>query len=437
VTALLPEAARWFGPVPSGWSAKAIKYGFAVIGSGTTPPSSEARYYGGAIPWVNTSELRENVINEFQSFVTEEALQDFSALRVYPAGTVLFAMYGATIGRVAILGLPATVNQAVCALANPTELDSQFTFYCLQASRDVLNSLASGGGQPNLNSEKVREHRIPCPDSVQQRSIATFLDRETARLDALVATKQRLLDLLAEKRKAIIATAVTRGLDPKVKLRDSGVPWLGEIPAHWGVMRVRHLGTLKGGAGFPHEHQGGEDGELPFFKVKDLGETGVPMIATDNYVSQETATALRAHVFPAKTIVFAKVGAALLLNRFRLLGVPGCIDNNMMGLSLDEERMCVEFALPSLSLIDFKLVANPGAVPSVNEGQVSEYRLPVPPFDEQHAIVAHITRETAKLDAVRAATEHTIALLKERRSALIAAAVTGQLDLTTGAGAAA
>lgn len=152
-------------------------------------------------------------------------------------------MYGATIGRVAILGVPATVNQAVCALAEPYRFASKFVFYALQASREVLTSLSSGGGQPNLNAEKVREHKVPCPDLSRQATIANYLDRETARLDALVAAKERVLELLAEKRRALITRAVTRGLDSRAPLRDSGIPWLGEIPAHWRIAALRFSST--------------------------------------------------------------------------------------------------------------------------------------------------------------------------------------------------
>jgi len=206
------------------------------------------------------------------------------------------------------------------------------------------------------------------------------------------------------------------------------VSWFGQVPSHWSVKRVRYIGTLKGGAGFPHEQQGRKEGELPFFKVKDLGDVAMPLVSTDNYVSRETAADLRASVFPERTIVFAKVGAALLLNRFRILGTPGCIDNNMMGLTVDERVMTVPFALSVLALIDFKIVANPGAVPSVNEDQVSNFSLPVPPLNEQLAISDFLDRETTRLDALVTAKQRVLDLLAEKRKAIIATAVTRGLD---------
>ena len=202
----------WCNSLVTRFPVTPIKFGFALIGSGTTPPSQRTEYYGGGFPWVTSSELRENRIVETKQTVSEEAKAEFSSLKDYPPDTLLFAMYGATIGRTGILGVSACVNQAVCAMSSPTLFYSIFANYCLIASRDYLISESSGGSQPNLNAEKVREHKLPCPPLETQRRIAAYLDRETAEIDRLIAAKERLLNLLAEKRRALIAHAVTKGI---------------------------------------------------------------------------------------------------------------------------------------------------------------------------------------------------------------------------------
>lgn len=199
----------WLGAIPAHWGALPIKYGFAQIGSGTTPPTGSAEYYDGDVPWVTTSELRENVVTITTQRLSRLALEDLSSLRVYPVGSVLFAMYGATIGRVALLGIEATVNQAVCVLAEPSRFDARFVFYALQASREHLIMLASGGGQPNLNAEKVRDHRLACPPLAEQRAIIAHIERDTGKLDALSSVTEGTIALLKERRAALIAAAVT------------------------------------------------------------------------------------------------------------------------------------------------------------------------------------------------------------------------------------
>ncbi|KKG64154.1 restriction endonuclease subunit S [Methanosarcina mazei] len=206
---LFDSGVDWIGNCPEHWTIAPVKHGFDLIGSGTTPPTENSQFYGGNVYWVTTSELRENIIFSTNQTITQEALSEFTSLKVYPAGTLLFAMYGATIGRVAILGTPATVNQAVCSLAGSNLFDPWYAFYSFQASRDYLCQLATGGGQPNLNSEKVREHRLPCPPVNEQKAIVAYIDRETEKIDSLHAATENTIALLKERREALIAAAVT------------------------------------------------------------------------------------------------------------------------------------------------------------------------------------------------------------------------------------
>lgn len=211
--------------------------------------------------------------------------------------------------------------------------------------------------------------------------------------------------------------------------KDSGVEWLGEIPEHWVAVPIKRLGRLKGGAGFPHENQGVEGEELSFHKVNALAQADDEgfLGESDNTITRETAEQLGAFVFPARTIIFAKVGAALLLGRIRLLNRDACIDNNMMGLVVHHD-LCVGFVRYAMSLVRFDLIANPGAVPSLNERQIGSFHLPTPPVAEQSLIAAFLDRETAKIDALVAEQERLIELLKRKRKAVISHAVTKGLN---------
>ncbi len=267
------------------------------------------------------------------------------------------------------------------------------------------------------------------PSLTEQRAIAAFLDRETAKIDASVAKKERLIELLQEKRAALITRAVTKGLEPNVPMKDSGVGWLGEVPAHWKVTTLKRIGDLQGGAGFPEDEQGLHDESIPFFKVGDMASAGNEreLIDSPNTISEATAMKLRAFVFPSRTIVFAKVGAALRLNRRRILVRPSCIDNNMMGFIA---RHCNHvWAFYWLSGLDLGEIANPGAVPSVNEYQMRNTPVALPPEPEQQLIVSFLDRETTRIDACVGKVRAAINRLKEIRTALISAAVTGKIDV--------
>jgi len=294
-----------------------------------------------------------------------------------------------------------------------------------------VNSSTYGAKMPRASWEFIGNLPMTVPPLPEQRAIAAFLDRETARIDALIEKKERQIELLQEKRTAVISHTVTKGLDPNARMKDSGIEWLGEIPTHWEVLAFKRLGDFQAGAGFPNDDQGLDDNELPFYKVSDTNLPGNRMFMNfhNNAVSRETALRLRAYVFPQDTIIFAKVGAALLLNKRRILTRPSCIDNNMMGFVL---KSCNRnWAYFWMCTLDLGGIVNPGAVPSINEGQIREIRVPVPSIDEQQRIAAFLDRETVRIDSLIEKIRKSIAKLREYRTALISAAVTGKIDVRT------
>ncbi|MEI7952535.1 MAG: restriction endonuclease subunit S, partial [Synechococcaceae cyanobacterium ELA182] len=229
-----PSGVEWLGEVPEHWEVWKLSHAFTLIGSGTTPKTDNRDYYdGGEIPWVNTGDLNDRELDECKKRITALAITEHSALTIYPAGSLLIAMYGATIGKLALLNFAATVNQACCVFTGKSEIASKFMFYWFLGLRQQIISLATGGGQPNISQDILRTLRVAIPPLSQQRQIATFLDHETAKIDALIAEQQRLIELLQEKRQAVISHAVTKGLNPDAPMKDSGVEWLGEVPEHW------------------------------------------------------------------------------------------------------------------------------------------------------------------------------------------------------------
>ena len=206
---------EWIGQVPEEWLNRKVFHAFQTIGSGTTPPSKEHEWYqGGTIPWITTSELRENTVVETKKCVTPDAMQKFSALKIFPAGSLAIAMYGATIGRLGFLGVPSTTNQACCVLSGERDLNVQFLYYWLMAFRaEIVALFSEGGGQPNINQEVIASLWVPSPDPEEQATIAATLDRETARIDTLIGKAEQSITLLKERRAAFITAAVTGQID--------------------------------------------------------------------------------------------------------------------------------------------------------------------------------------------------------------------------------
>lgn len=319
-------------------------------------------------------------------------------------------------------GADALLNQRVCSIRPARTVDARFLYYVLPAPLALINEFTYSTTVKHLSSFDILKIRIPFPPLSKQRAIADYLDRETARLDALVAAKERALGLLAEKRGALITRAVTRGLDPRAPLRDSGIPWLGEIPAHWEAERSRWL--------FRERDQRSESGQEELLTVSHL--TGVTLRSEKDV-----------NMFEAETTEGYKIclsGDLVINTLWAWMGAMGTSPVNGIvspaynvyqpGSRLEPSYVDALVRLPVFAqeVTRFSKGVWSSRLRLYPEG-FFEVFLPVPPLTEQRAIVNQIAIETEKLDELRVATERTVVLLKERRAALIAAAVTGQLEV--------
>ncbi len=221
-------------------------------------------------------------------------------------------------------------------------------------------------------------------------------------------------------------------LKPYPAYKDSGVPWLGQVPEHWEVVPLKRLAWFKSGAGFPVHHQGDASAEIPFFKVSDMNIPGNDkyLRVSANTVSITVAHGLGATVLPAGTIIFPKVGGALLTNKRRIAASHCCIDNNMMGCVARNGNR--EFLFLVMSYIDLGQFAQPGPVPAISEGEVREIRVAVPWGAEQTAIVRFLDYMERRIRRYINAKQKLVKMLTEYKQALIHQAVTGKIDVRTG-----
>jgi type I restriction enzyme, S subunit len=210
----VPSDVEWLGEVPEHWEVRKISQAFGLIGSGTTPASGNRKYYEGAtVPWLVTGDLRDAEIHATSRKVSERALDEHSALKMYPPGSVVVAMYGATIGRAGLLRISACANQACCVLTRPRGLSPEYALLLFSGLRPHLVRLGVGGGQPNINQELIRQFRIPIPPGDEQQTILADAGRATVKLDSTIDVSRRQVDLLREYRTRLISDVVTGKLD--------------------------------------------------------------------------------------------------------------------------------------------------------------------------------------------------------------------------------
>lgn len=317
----------------------------------------------------------------------------------------------------------------MCLETKPIVLN-EFGYQYLNAY-DLLKIIYGFGSglRQNLDFSDIKRMPVLVPPRDEQAAIVRFLDYADRRIRRYIRAKQKLIKLLEEQKQAIIHRAVTRGLDPNVRFKPSGVEWLGDVPEHWEVLPLKRIAWFKSGSGFPVNEQGNQGCELPFLRVSDMTREGneIWIETPDSTISRETAARLGAFVFPAGSIIFPKVGGALLTNKRRILRVESCIDNNVMGCVVSDANRDYVFLL--LEQIDLGRLAKPGPVPAISEGEVRAIRVALPPIGEQALILNSVRAKTASLNAAILSTQREVSLLREYRTRLIADVVTGKLDV--------
>ena len=422
---------EWLGQIPEHWVVIKLSYCFKNIGSGTTPTSANPKYYfNGKYNWLQTGDLNDSEIYKTSKKITQSALEDFSSLRFFPTGSIVIAMYGATIGKTGLLKIKTTTNQACCVLAESINLVDKYVFYWLNSVKKHLISLSYGGGQPNINQEMIRGMKIQLPPLQEQEAIASFLDRETAKIDTSIQKKKRLIELLREKRTAIINQAVTKGLNPDVTMKDSGIEWLGEIPEHWGVKRLKFIlaEPLKYGA---NESAQLNDRDCPrFIRITDIAEDGSLREDTFKSLPEDIA---KPFILKIGDLLFARSGTVGKTFMYREYWGRACYAGYLIRARFNLDKAVPEFiSYFGNSSVYWNWISSifiQATIKNVSAEKYANLFLSLPLVEEQEAIARFLDRETTKIDTVISKTRTSIEKLQEYRTALISAAVTGKIDV--------
>jgi len=419
---------EWLGEIPVHWEVKRLKRLFLVV-NGSTPQSGVVDYWNGDIPWVTPEDLGElqgSVIQTTRRRITKAGYRSCGTTLV-PAGSLVLSTR-APIGYLAIGGLELCTNQGCRSMVFRRELNRKFFHFQLLAARSELESWGQGSTFKELARSKLEEMRIAEPPETEQRAIAAFLDRETAKIDALIAKKEQLIELLQEKRTALISQAVTKGLDPKAPMKDSGVEWLGKIPAHWDLLRLKYLSSI-------NDEVLNEKTE-PRFELIYVDIGGVDqyqgIVSTEELVF-ETAPSRARRIVREGDVIISTVRTYL-----RAIAPIKHPESNLIvstGFAVIRPSSALDcnfapYALRASNFVE-SIVANSAGVsyPAIDTSKMSCFVMATPDIEEQQEIAAFLDHETAKIDALVAKIHEAIDRLKEYRTALISAAVTGKIDV--------
>ena len=431
-TTYKPSGLMWLEDVPSMWPISRLRFQVKI-----NPVKSEVQ----GIPQ-----------DMSVSFVPMEAVGEYGGLRLEQTHALEDVANGYTYfrdGDVVVAKITPCFENGKGSIADGLEngigfgttelhvlrpssfMDRNYLFYLTisHAFRKIGASYMYGaGGQKRVPDTFIRDFRHPIPTTNEQRSIAAFLDRETARIDALIEKKRRQIELLQEKRSALISHAVTKGLNPNAKMKDSGIEWLGEMPEGWEVKRIKNLGAIRYGLGEPPEYV--DDG-LPFIRATDI-KRGKIDLDTVRKVCREDVPWSRRPTLQIGEILVVRSGAYTGDSAIVTEDVAGCIAGYDMVLTITKAHArFVAWVLLSKYMLQGQIYLERmrAAQPHLNAEELGGFVILMPPLAEQLQIAETLSRETNKLDALADKINGSIEMLREHRTALISAAVTGKIDV--------
>jgi len=419
-----PSGVEWLGDVPEGWEVKPFKYNLLLLTEKTDRrerPVALENIEGWTGRFIPTE-------TEFQgegiAFDAGDIL--FGKLRPYLAKAYLAESSGEAVGDFHVLRPVEGINSR---FAQYEILNREFI--------SIVDGSTFGSKMPRASWEFIGGMKVTTPPLPEQIAIAAFLDRETAKIDGLVAEQRRLMELLKEKRQAVISHAVTKGLNARAPMKPSGIEWLNDIPAHWRVVSFKHLARA-GAKSFTD----GDWIEAPY-----ITSNGVRLLQTGNvgignfkeqgfrYVSEETFNELQCTEVNPRDVLICRldgpVGRACLAPDLGVRMITS-VDNAILKVADDvmpEFVVALLSSVPWISWIDALCRVGGGFRLRISRSQLGEIRVPLPPLEEQLVIRERLGSLGNEFDTLAAEAQRAIDLLQERRTALISAAVTGQIDV--------
>ena len=423
-----PSGVAWLGEVPAHWEMRRVKHAFRRIVGGSTPSSSEAAYWDGTIIWVTPTDISKVTrLRDSLRRITKKGFNSCSATLV-PVGSLVVTSR-APVGNVALAEVPLCTNQGCKTLVPESQvIDSTYGYQVFGILQDELQSLANGTTFTEISTNALGNVLLPIPPLAEQAAIVAYLDHTVGRIRRYLRSRERLIELLKEYRQAVVHEVVTRGLDPDVSLKPSGVAWLGEVPAHWEVRRLKHWVGINE-AVLPETTDPDFD-----FRYLEIGAVGTGVLV------EKPSTIRFAHA-PSRARRIVKSGDTIISTvRTYLKAVWFAEEVNdalicSTGFAVLTPRRAtapkfVSYVVQNNAFTDRVTAESVGiAYPAIAENRFRSFYVCVPPLAEQAAIAAYLDKQTAAIDAAITRARREIDLLSEYRTRLIADVVTGQVDV--------
>ena len=400
--------------VPDGWVWTTLG-NIGIWQSGGTPSRSNKSYYGGNIPWLKTGDLNDGVITSIPESITEEAVASSSA-KINPEGSILIAMYGATIGKLGILTFPATTNQACCACIEYFAITQYYLFYFLLSQRDMFISKGGGGAQPNISKEIIVNTAIPLPPFAEQERIVTEIKSWFALIDEIGNSQTNLQTLIKQTKSKILdlaihgklvpqdpndepASELLKRINPNFTPCDNGhyTQLSFEVPQNWSWTTLGKIGKWQSGSTPNRLNKDYYNGNIPWLKTGDLNDGYITYIP--EYITEKALNETSVKLNPTGSVLIAMYGATI--GKIGILTFPATTNQACCACEvfngIDREFIFL-FLLSHRE--EFIKMGGGGAQPNISKEKIINTYIPLPPFTEQKRIINAVNKIFAQLDAI-------------------------------------
>jgi type I restriction enzyme, S subunit len=419
-----PSEIPWIEKLPLHWKSQRLKTIFQLMGRPVREEDEIVTAFRDGEVTLRANRREEGYTN---------ALQEIGYQGVRKNDLVIHAM-DAFAGAVGVSDSDgkSTPVYSVCQPHNDQTISSYYgSLLRYMALSGFINSLAKGIRERSTDFRwsDAGNVLVPVPTKSEQESIVSFIDRETSKIDALIEEQRRVIELLKEKRQAVISHAVTKGLNPDTPMTESGVDWIGSVPTHWKVTRLSHFATIENGTTPSRDIADyWSGGQIPWLASGEVNQ-GRVLEATE-FITEKALLECSLRLLPTGTIIVGMVGQGRTRGMSAILCLRATINQNLAavcpGPQILSEFVWYLFHAMYISLREDGRGGNQAAI---NCQMLAALRVPVPPIHEQTAVVRFLNSATEQMDMLETEANGAIDLLQERRSALISAAVTGKIDL--------
>jgi type I restriction enzyme S subunit len=426
---------EWIGEIPSHWNYGKLKNVGHII-SGGTPSTDKEEYWGGDIPWLQSGKIQYNIIEigDVDKYITKLGFVN-SSTKLVNSDSVLIAITGATCGNVGFLKFPTTINQSIIGIEFNSSHSSFYFFYYLFIQREQIRFNITGGAQGGVTKTDVSNLFITIPPLSEQQQIVSYLDTKTSQIDSLIEKTQLKIELLKEKRTSFINEVVTKGLNPNVEMKDSGVEWIGEIPSHWIINKVGNNTYVKGRIGWKGLRSEDFIDEGPFLITgTDFNKDGSINWDKMYHVNQERYDEDPFIQLQDHDVLITKDGTIGKVVYVGNLKGPTCLNSGIFLTRPTNGEYITRYFFWMLNSDVFKVFVdyNSGGstIQHLYQNVFVNFRFPIPPLSEQQQIVTYLDEHTQLIDQTISVEQRRIELLKEYRQSLISEVVTGKRKVT-------